>query len=152
VQWRNTTIKSRLDDAETVIPNRKLADNVVTNYSMPMNPMWVKLEVGVHYESDLERVEEITLDVARQVASEVEGAAEDTEPVIRYRSFGDSAVTFVTRVKVEEFDRQFLVKHEFIKRLHRRFEEEEITIPFPIRTLDVPDAFRVRQEEAADGA
>ncbi|MDP2498279.1 MAG: mechanosensitive ion channel family protein [Candidatus Palauibacterales bacterium] len=152
VQWRNTTIKSRLDDAETVIPNRKLADNVVTNYSMPRNPMWVKLEVGVHYESDLERVEEITLDVARQVADEVEGAAGDTEPVIRYRSFGDSAVTFVTRVKVEEFDRQFLVKHEFIKRLHRRFEEEGITIPFPIRTLDVPDAFRVRQEEVTEGA
>lgn len=153
VQWRNTTIKSRLDDAETVIPNRKLADNVVTNYSMPHNPMWVRLEVGVHYASDLERVEEITLDVGREVAEEVDGADEGTEPVIRYRAFGDSAVTFMTRVKVDEFDRQFLVKHEFIKRLHRRFDEEDITIPFPIRTLDVPDAFRVQEvpEPAGEG-
>lgn len=151
VQWRNSTIKSRLDDAETVIPNRKLADSVVTNYSMPHNPMWVKLEAGVHYASDLERVEEVTLDVGREVAEEVDGADGDTEPVIRYRGFGDSAITFVTRVKVDEFDRQFLVKHEFIKRLHQRFDEEDITIPFPIRTLDVPDTFRV-QEEVADGA
>lgn len=155
VEWRNTTIKSRLDDAETVIPNRKLADAVVTNYSLPRNPMWVRLEVGVHYRSDLEQVEEATLDVAREVASDVDGASGDTEPVIRYRSFGDSAVTFVTRVKVEEFDRQFLVKHEFIKRLHRRFNAEGITIPFPIRTLDVPDTFRVetiseRPEESRD--
>ncbi len=149
VQWRNTTIKSRLDDAETVIPNRKLADNVVINYSMPRNPMWVRVEVGVHYESDLERVEEITLEVARQVAADVEGAAKETEPVIRYRSFGDSAITFVTRIQVEEFDRQFLVKHEFIKQLHQRFDEEDITIPFPIRTLDVPDAFRVEQLDGA---
>lgn len=151
VQWRNSTIKSRLDDAETVIPNRKLADSVVTNYSMPQNPMWVKLEVGVHYASDLERVEEITLDVGREVAEEVDGADEGTEPVIRYRGFGDSAITFVTRVKVDEFDRQFLVKHEFVKRLHRRFEEEGITIPFPIRTLDVPDAFRVQDVSEGRG-
>ena len=146
VKWRNTTIKSRLDDAETVIPNRKLADAVVTNYSMPRNPMWVRLEVGVHYESDLERVEEVTLDVAREVAREVDGAASDVDPVIRYRAFGDSAITFTTRVKVQEFDRQFLVKHEFIKRLHRRFEEEGITIPFPIRTLEMPDGVRIRKD------
>ncbi|MFB6240043.1 MAG: mechanosensitive ion channel family protein, partial [Gemmatimonadota bacterium] len=149
VKWRNTTIQSRLDDAETVIPNRKLADAVVTNYSMPNNPMWVRLEVGVHYDSDLEHVEEVTLDVMREVADEVRGVRPDVEPVIRYRSFGDSAITFVARMQVEEFDRQFLVKHEMIKRLHRRYDEEGITIPFPIRTLDVPDTFRVREEGEA---
>ena len=73
------------------------------------------------------------------------------------KAFGDSAITFVTRIKVDEFDRQFLVKHEFIKRLHQRFDEEGISIPFPIRTLDVPDTFRVEdvsrpEKDVADGA
>ena len=36
---------------------------------------------------------------------------------------------------VREFTRQGPVRHEFIKRLHRRFDEEGIEIPFPIRTL-----------------
>lgn len=151
VKWRNTTIKARLDDAETVIPNRRLADAVVTNYSMPRNPMWVRVEVGVHYDSDLEHVEEVTMEVAREVAGDVQGASADVEPVLRYRAFGDSAITFVARLKVDEFDRQFLVKHEFIKRLHRRYDEEGITIPFPIRTLEVPDGVRVRGDGTGAG-
>ena len=58
----------------------------------------------------------------------------------------------VSRLSFVSFPRPGKSEYETIKRLHRRFGEEGITIPFPIRTLDVPDAFRVRQEEAADGA
>ncbi len=31
----------------------------------------------------------------------------------------------------------YLLKHEFVKRLHKRYREEGIVIPFPIRTLDM---------------
>ena len=36
----------------------------------------------------------------------------------------------------KEFVDQFLIKHEFIKRIHRRFEKEGIVIPYPIRALN----------------
>jgi small-conductance mechanosensitive channel len=36
---------------------------------------------------------------------------------------------------VREFESQGPVRHEFIKRLHRRFRDEGIEIPFPIRTV-----------------
>jgi small-conductance mechanosensitive channel len=40
-------------------------------------------------------------------------------------------------LRAEEFVSSFLIKHEFIKRLHKRFKKEGIVIPFPIRTLDI---------------
>jgi small-conductance mechanosensitive channel len=38
-------------------------------------------------------------------------------------------------LRAREYADQYLVKHEFIKRLHRRFDQEGIVIPFPIRAL-----------------
>lgn len=148
VQWRNTTVKSRLDESETVIPNRKLADSVVTNFTLPQKPLWVRAEVGVSYGSDLDQVERVTLEVAREVAEEFSGADEELEPVLRFKAFGDSSVEFSVRVHVDDYDGQFRVKHELVKRIHARYREEGIVIPFPIRTLDVPGALRVEGSEA----
>ena len=36
---------------------------------------------------------------------------------------------------VKEFFSQYVIKHEFVKRLHERYNEEGIEIPFPIRTV-----------------
>jgi small-conductance mechanosensitive channel len=38
-------------------------------------------------------------------------------------------------IRAKEFTDQCLLKHEFVKRLHVRFDREGIVIPFPIRTL-----------------
>ncbi len=54
---------------------------------------------------------------------------------MRYHTFGDSSINFDVRMMVREFRSQGPVKHEFIKRLHQRFGEEGIEIPFPIRTV-----------------
>jgi len=37
----------------------------------------------------------------------------------------------------KEFIDQYLLQHEFIKALHKRFKEEGIEIPFPIRTVQL---------------
>lgn len=50
-------------------------------------------------------------------------------------TFADSSVNFTVVLRAAEFVDQYLIKHEFIKRLHARFDRERITIPFPIRTL-----------------
>jgi small-conductance mechanosensitive channel len=57
------------------------------------------------------------------------------EPFIRYHTFGDSSINFTVILRGCEFTDQFLIKHEFIKRLHERYQSETIEIPFPIRTI-----------------
>lgn len=146
IRWRNTTIKGLFDDHEIVVPNSKLADSIVTNYALPRRVLWARMEVGVHYDSDLDEVERVSLEVAREVVKEHAGEVFDLEPVLRFQSFGDSSIVFAIRMPVEEFSAQFRLRHEFVKRLHRRYAEEGIVIPFPIRTLHLPEALRVERD------
>jgi small-conductance mechanosensitive channel len=66
---------------------------------------------------------------------EVSGGVPDFDPFIRYHTFGDSSINFTVILRAQEFVDQYLIKHEFVKRLHTRFNDEGIVIPFPIRTI-----------------
>jgi small-conductance mechanosensitive channel len=134
VTWRNTTIRE-LPNNLIIVPNAQLAASRFRNYYQPDRELAVLVQVGVSYGSDLEKVEHVTIEVAKQVMKEVPGGVPAFEPVIRYHTFGDSSVSFTTVLRGQEFVDQHLLKHEFIKRLHRRYESEGIEIPFPIRTV-----------------
>jgi small-conductance mechanosensitive channel len=135
VKGRNTTIHTFPDGNLVAVPNSLLASSIVKNFSMPRQALWVSIDVGVSYDSDLQHVERVTLEVARDVVGEVDGGVPGEEPVVRYHTFGDSSINFEVRIMVREFTSQPPVRHEFIKRLHRRFNEEGIEIPSPIRTV-----------------
>ena len=135
VRGRSTTIQTFPDGNLVMVPNSLLASSIVKNLSMPRRALWVTLEVGVSYDSDLQHVETVALDVAQQVLDEVDGGVPGEDPIVRYHTFGDSSINFDVRMMVREFRSQGPVKHEFIKRLHRRFGDEGIEIPFPIRTV-----------------
>ncbi|GMR14104.1 MAG: mechanosensitive ion channel family protein [Gemmatimonadota bacterium] len=135
VRGRNTTIQTFPDGNLVIVPNSTLASSIVKNFSMPRTALWVTIEVGVSYDSDLDQVEAVAVDVAKKVLSDVDGGIPGEEPIIRYHTFADSSVNFDVRMLVREFESQGPVRHEFIKRLHRRFIDEGIDIPFPIRTV-----------------
>lgn len=135
IGWRSTWVRM-LPNNTVVIPNKVLVNSKVLNYYYPETEMSVKVQVGVHYDSDLERVEKVTLEVAKETLNEIEGGVPEFEPFLRYHTFNDSSIDFTVILRAKEFVDGYRVKHEFIKRLHKRYKEEAITIPFPIRTLD----------------
>ena len=135
VKSRNTTILTFPDGNLLAVPNSVLASSIVKNFSLPRKALWVSVEVGVSYDSDLEHVERVTLDVARQVLSAVDGGVSGEDPLVRFHTFGDSSINFEIRMLVREFESQGPIRHELVKRLHQRYNEEGIEIPFPIRTL-----------------
>jgi small-conductance mechanosensitive channel len=143
ITWRNTAIRA-LPNNMVIVPNSKLASTLVTNYYQPEKEMSVLVQVGVGYQSDLKKVERITVDVAREVMRDVEGGIATFEPFIRYHTFADFSVNFSVIMRAREFTDQFLVKHEFIKRLHERYRREEIEIPFPVRTIRIKEEERSR--------
>jgi small-conductance mechanosensitive channel len=150
IKWRNTTIQGLFDDHEIVVPNSKLADAIVTNYYLPRKVLWLRCDVGVGYESDLETVEAVSLKVAHDVVRQFSGNVRELKPALRFHTFGDSSVDFTMRIPVEEFSGQFRVRHEFVKRLHARYRDEGINIPFPIRTLQLPETLLFTQDGRAD--
>jgi small-conductance mechanosensitive channel len=134
IAWRYTTIR-QLPNNLTIVPNSKLASAVTANFTLPDPEQAVLLEVAVSYGSDLEHVERVTVDVGREVMREVEGGVPAFSPFIRYHTFGDSSIQFTVILRARDYVSQYLVKHEFIKRLHERYRREGIEIPFPIRTV-----------------
>lgn len=134
ISWRNTTIRE-LSNNLIIIPNAKFAQSIVKNYFLPQNDMAVVVQLGVDYQSDLEKVEKVTIEVAKEVMKEVKGGVPEFEPFIRYHTFGDFAIQFSVILRCKEFTDQYLIKHEFIKRLHRRYQKEGIVIPVPIRRI-----------------
>lgn len=149
ISWRNTTIR-QLNNNIVLVPNAKLASAIVVNYDIIDSSMRVPVQVGVSYDSDLEKVEQVTLDVARKVMREVPGGVPDAEPFLRFQTFGDFSINFTVFLRAKDAVSQFVVRHEFIKELHRRYQQEGITIPFPIRTLLLPDLDVERRNNILD--
>ena len=134
IGWRNTRIRM-LPNNIVIVPNAKLVSSQITNFYLPETEMAVLVQVGVSYQSDLEKVERVTIDVARGVLLEVEGGVKEFEPFIRCHTFSDFSINFTVILRAKEYVNKFLITHEFIKRLHRRYRSEGIEIPFPIRTI-----------------
>ena len=135
ISWRTTKIRTLAGNL-VLVPNAKLTELIVTNYTLPDKDMAVLVTLGVHYDSDLKKVEGVSCEVAAEVMREVPGGVPDFTPFIRYHTFGDSSINFSVILRGRDFVDQYLIKHEFIKRIHERFAKEGIVIPYPIRALN----------------
>jgi len=135
VGWRSTWVRM-LPNNVVVIPNKVLVNSKVLNYYYPEQEMAVLVQVGVHYDSDLKHVEKITCEVGKKVMKEVQGGVPEFDPFIRYHTFNDFSIDFTVILRAKEFVDNYLIKHEFIKRLHERYNKEGIIIPYPIRAIN----------------
>ncbi len=134
VGWRSTRIRTLLNTL-VIVPNSKLAENIITNNSLPALEMSMVIQCGVSYKSDLEKVEKVTIDVAKKIQKNVSGAIKTFEPFIRYHTFGDSNINFSVILRVEKPVAKYVVKHEFIKALKKRYDKEGIKISWPVRKI-----------------
>ncbi|MFI6034743.1 mechanosensitive ion channel family protein [Streptomyces sp. NPDC051315] len=136
INWRQTTVRN-LSNNLVVIPNGQLAKTNMTNFMRPEQQLTILVQVGVAYDSDLEHVERVTTEVVAEVMTGITGAVPEHEPAVRFHTFADSRINFTVILGVGEFSDQYRIKHEFIKRLHRRFREEGIRIPAPARNVSL---------------
>jgi small-conductance mechanosensitive channel len=134
IGWRSTRIRM-LRHNLVLVPNSKLSQAIVTNYYLPDRELAVRVDVGVDYGSDLAHVERVTCEVAKETLQSVPGGVVEFNPVIRFHTFAESSINFTVVLRAQEYRDQYLLKHEFIKRLHDRYRREGITIPYPIRTI-----------------
>jgi len=136
IRWRSTSIRT-LPNNLVIVPNARLAQSIVTNYSLTSSDLAVLVDVGVHYSNDLEHVERVTCDVAAETLRTAKGGVADFTPFIRFNRFGAHSIDFTVILRAHEFTDNYLVKHEFIKNLARRYADEGIVIPYPIPAVNV---------------
>ncbi|MCW8982169.1 MAG: mechanosensitive ion channel family protein [Altibacter sp.] len=132
ITLRNIVIR-QTDNEYVIIPNSTFVDNPFTNYSWS-NRSRVDVSCGVGYESDLQQVEDLVM----KIISENFEQKEDEGVEFFFTEFGDSSINFVTRFWIESTKPKpkLAAQHKAIKLIKKHFDEADINIPFPIRTLD----------------
>ena len=114
------------------IPNRKIIEGVITNYTAS-GERRVDVDVGVAYGEDLERAKE----TAVEAVSAMDLRDRDRDVECYYQGFGASSIDFSLRFWIDYPDMNILeARSQAVQRIQRAFADADITIPFPIRTLD----------------
>jgi len=141
ISWRNTIIRGSGNN-HIIIPNSKLANAVVVNYHLVEKDISVVVPVGVAYDSDLDLVERVSFEVAMEVQGGLPEAAEGFRPTVGFSGFKDSEIALNIVMRAREYAGQYAIRHELVKRLHRRYAEEGIEIPFPVRTVQMKESLK----------
>jgi small-conductance mechanosensitive channel len=134
ISWRNTKMLERSNNI-IHIPNTKLSSAIIKNYDSGDPSFSVKIPVGVGYNSDLDQVGKVVMEVATELHSTMEEVNKDAEPSFKFRGFGESSIDLAVYFRGNKYGDQNPIIHEFIKRLHKRFNQEGIEIPYPVRTV-----------------
>jgi small conductance mechanosensitive channel len=131
IDLRNTQLKEA-DNNIVVIPNQMILDNPFKNYGLTQR-VRATITCGVGYECDLEEVKAVAIEAISALYPPNDG--EEVE--LHYLEFGASSVNFRLRfwVNSRKALKAFEAKSEAIMALRKAFDEHNINIPFPIRTV-----------------
>lgn len=133
VNLRDTVIRT-FQGKMVIIPNKDVFQNPIENYTM-LGRRRLDLSVGVSYNDDLERAAKIALDSLK----DLEGLSPEEQTTLFYQEFGESSINFTVRLwckSTEQID-YLQVGHHAIIAIKKAFDQNKISIPFPIRTLDI---------------
>lgn len=144
INLKDFTLKEA-DNNIVVIPNKTILENPLKNYSLTTR-IRVFLECGVGYESDLEKVEQLTKEVIAKTFDQVQ-KPEDVE--FYYTEFGDSSINYLCRfwIDAESMLEKLRAKTKAIIEIKKAYDKEGINIPFPIRTLQFDNKLSVNSPD-----
>jgi small conductance mechanosensitive channel len=128
-----STILRTMPGQQVHIPNKDIFGKPIVNYSVT-GKRRVDLECGVSYGDDLTKVRDVTLAAVRNIpyldpSQEVE---------LFYKEFADSSINFTVRYWIPFKKQADYLKavSDGIMQIKKAYDDNGITIPFPIRTLD----------------
>lgn len=132
INLRDTVLKT-FQGQMVIIPNKQVFQNPIENYSM-LGKRRVDLTIGVSYGEDLERVREVTLGALQGM----KGLSDIDDITFFYKEFGDNSINYLLRIWINTPDQpEYLAAgSEAILRIKKAYDANDISIPFPIRTLD----------------
>ncbi|EQB92482.1 mechanosensitive ion channel protein MscS [Elizabethkingia anophelis 502] len=142
INIRTSTILTR-DNKSMIIPNSILTKNKIVNMSYDDDVANFGISIGVGYDSDVDLVMKLMLEAAKEHPE----VFQEKPAVARLSNFGDSSLDFSLF-----FNSRYLFKAEAIKSdlrlsILNKFRENNIDIPFPIRTLYTPDLLKQKENQ-----
>ncbi len=127
------TVLNTLTNESIVIPNSKLVQESVHNFSYYDVSIIIKNEIGVSYSSDVEKV----LEVLQAVAEKNPYRKGSQKCWVYLKEFGNSSIDFTVYTWISSANDKFIAHHWNNLEIWRSFKENGIEIPFP--QLDIHD-------------
>lgn len=132
INLRTTSIET-YQGLEVIVPNKDMFTQVMINYSSTLKRR-IDLNIGVSYNSDLNKVREI----AKSALEDIPGRIQTTPIDVFFHGFGNSSIDLIVQVWVKYPGNRsyYNALNECVVRIKEKFDEHQILIPFPITTLD----------------
>tara|TARA_R110002049_G_scaffold242357_1_gene416159 strand:- start:4573 stop:5457 length:885 start_codon:yes stop_codon:yes gene_type:complete len=139
----NYFVLREADNNTVIIPNKLIIENPFKNFTLTKK-MRVAIECGVGYESDLEKVEQVTKDVISRHYNQQELGK---EVEFYYTEFGASSINYLCRFWIEGESglERLKAKSNAIIKIKQVYNKEGFNIPFPMRTLQINDPIDVKE-------
>lgn len=132
IDFRVSKIVTR-DDIDMLIPNTKLTNDKVINWSFNNEMTRFKVEVGVAYGSDVKLVRDILLEVAQEHPE----ISKTKPPFVRFVDFGNSSLDFELFFWSEKTFRIENILSDLRFKIDEQFRQNKVTIPFPQRDIHI---------------
>lgn len=128
ITWRATRLRTRRGDI-VVVPNSEVSKVAITNYSEPIGPSRLQIDVGVSYDAAPTRVKSVMLDAIRQAPL----VLRDPPPDVLLMDFAASAVTYRARVWISDFRFEEEAIDQVRTSLYYALKRAGLEIPYPIQ-------------------
>jgi len=142
IDTRSTRVR-RVDGVHMLIPNSKLLEETVVNWTLVDTMLRSIVRVGVSYGSDVQKVNELLLEVAKRHPNTLD----EPEPFVIFDDFGDSALIFDTYFWVHSAGEKGgrIVRSELRFEIDRVFAENGIVIAFPQRDIHLDGTLKLEK-------
>ncbi|MEJ2154728.1 MAG: mechanosensitive ion channel family protein [Desulfobacteraceae bacterium] len=129
---RATKIKTT-DNIIIVIPNNEIMKRDIVNYTLISTSIRVRINIGVAYNTDIERAKKLMI----QVAKAVKWVQDDPMPKVVVRNFGESSVDLQLRAWINDARQRMNTISTITDRIKSAFDEANIEIPYPKRDIQI---------------
>jgi small-conductance mechanosensitive channel len=120
------------DGVEHLIPNETLISERVENWTHSNNQTRLKVDIGVHYDSDVPQV----IELCEQAAADLDRVLKNPAPKCLFIEFGDSALNLQIRFWISDAHNGVQnIKSAVLLKVWRSFKDNGIEVPYPQRDL-----------------
>jgi small-conductance mechanosensitive channel len=127
---RSTRIKT-IDNTMLIIPNSDLCNTMLINQTCPDKKSRGKISIGIAYGSDVEKVKQLLLTIAKETGL----VLDDPAPEALLAAFGDSALQMHLFFWVDDYTKVASVTDMISMTIIDRFKAQGVEIPYPTRTV-----------------
>ena len=138
---RSSTIRT-FNESEVIVPNGLLVSQELINWTLSDRQRRLDIPVGVAYGTDPLKV----MTILQEVAEANPRVKDYPKPFITFEGFGDSSLDFLLRIWAADFSEGLSIKTDVTMEVYKRFNEENIQIPFPQRDIHI-----IPQNKEKDG-